>query len=160
MVSTHEFHARLVWSGGARGAIHDYKTYSREFVIEVAGKPPLRGSAAPAFHGDAALHNPEDLLVAALSSCHFLSYAAVCARAGVEVRAYEDAASGTMAFDHERKVMRFVEVVLHPKVTVARADDVERARALHEQAHHACFIANSVNFPVRNEPEIVTSQPS
>jgi organic hydroperoxide reductase OsmC/OhrA len=109
------------------------------------------------FRGDPALHNPEDLLVAALSSCHFLSYAALCARTGVTVVAYEDDASGTM--DRVDGVTRFTEVVLRPRVTVAAGSDADKARALHARAHALCFIASSVNFPVRNEPTIVFAGP-
>ena len=79
----HRFTCHLVWTGAERGGTADYEHYSREVRADVAGKPPLPLSAAPAFRGDPALHNPEDLLVAALSSCHFLSYAALCARSAV-----------------------------------------------------------------------------
>jgi organic hydroperoxide reductase OsmC/OhrA len=106
------------------------------------------------FRGDDTLHNPEDMLVAALSACHFLSYAALCARQGVVLVGYSDEASGTMAFDQERKVMAFTEVVLRPRCHLAAGSDEALARRLHERAHHECFIANSVNFPVRNEPVI------
>src|SRR6185312_2952134 len=112
--STHQFASRLRWTGAAAGAVRDYESYSRAYVVEMEGKPPLHGSAALPFRGDAAAHNPEDLLMAALSACHFLSYAALCARHGVVLVAYED-------------------------------------------AHHECFIANSVNFPVTNEPEILVA---
>jgi organic hydroperoxide reductase OsmC/OhrA len=152
--STHQFAARLRWSGAERGSVRDYESYSREYVVEIDGKPPLRGSAAAAFRGDAGVHNPEDLLVAALSACHFLSYAALCARNDVTLVAYEDAASGTMAFDRERKVMAFTGVTLRPRCVIAEGSDAEKAKALHARAHHECFIANSVNFPVENEPAI------
>ena len=155
--TTHRFASRLVWTGAEHGAVRDYDGYSREFRVEVAGKPPLRGSAATMFRGDGALHNPEDLLVAALSSCHFLSYAALCARAGIVLVDYEDSPTGTMTFDRARQVMAFTEVVLRPRCVVAAGTDAAKAEALHEQAHHACFIANSVNFPVRSEPTIVVS---
>ena len=154
MSSTHHFAAHLVWTGASNGPVRDYESYSREFQVEIDGKPALKGSAAPPFRGLSTLHNPEDLLVAALSSCHCLSYLALCARAGIVVEAYEDDASGTMAFDRAAKVMRFTEVVLRPKVRLASGADVDKARALHENAHHECFIANSVNFPVRNEPTL------
>lgn len=153
--STHHFASTLHWSGASHGAVRDYESYSREYVVEMDGKPPLRGSAATAFRGDGALHNPEDWLVAALSACHFLSYAALCARHGVVLVAYDDAATGTMAYDRERKVMAFTEVTLRPRCRVAPGTDADQARALHEQAHHQCFIASSVNFPVTNEPEIL-----
>jgi organic hydroperoxide reductase OsmC/OhrA len=153
-MSTHHFAVHLDWTGGEAGAARDYASYSREFRVKIAGKPDLIGSAAPPFRGQANLHNPEDLLVASLSACHCLSYLALCARAGIVVEAYEDEATGTMAFDRAAKVMRFTEVVLRPKVRLAAGADRSRARTLHDDAHHGCFIANSVNFPVRNEPII------
>ena len=156
----HHFASTLRWTGAARGPIRDYESYSREYVVEMEGKPPLRGSAATVFRGDGALHNPEEWLVAALSARHFLSYAALCARHGVVLLGYEDPAAGTMAYDRQRKVMAFTEVILRPRCRVAPGTDVEAARALHERAHHECFIANSVNFRVTNQPEIVADRPT
>ena len=115
-------------------------------------KPAFRGSADPTFRGDPALCNPEDLLVVALSSCHMLSYLAECALAGIAVVAYEDAAAGTMAMADGR--VRFTEVVLRPRVIVAAGADLARAEALHQNAHDVCFIASSVNFPVRHEATV------
>ncbi|AKU98845.1 OsmC/Ohr family protein [Labilithrix luteola] len=152
MSSTHRFAAHLEWTGAASGPVRDYEGYSREYRVDIEGKPSLRGSAAPPFRGSPELHNPEDLLVASLSACHCLSYLALCARAGIVVLSYEDDASGVMAFDRTAKVMKFSEVMLRPRVRIAAGADVDKARALHETAHHECFIANSVNFPVRNEP--------
>ena len=151
MAREHHFAARLVWTGAEHGPTRDYQSYSRDYRVEVEGKPPLIGSSDPAFRGDAAKHNPEDLLVAALSACHLLSYLALCAQAGIEVVAYEDQASGLMAIKERR--MRFVEVMLAPHVTIA-AGDLDQARALHEKAHETCFIANSVNFPVLAMPTV------
>ena len=152
----HRFECRLVWTGARHGGTTSYESYSREYRVDIPGKAAsIRGSAASAFRGDPNLANPEDLLVAALSACHFLSYVAYCARDGVNVISYEDDASGTM--QRVERVTKFTEVVLKPRVTVAPGADVEKARALHEKAHHACFIANSVNFPVRNEPEILVA---
>ena len=151
MAREHHFAARLIWTGAEQGPIRDYDSYSRDYRIEVQGKPPLEGSSDPAFRGDAGRHNPEDLLVMALSACHLLSYLALCARAGIEVVAYEDQASGRMAIKDRR--MRFVEVTLAPKVRIA-GGDLAKAEALHEEAHATCFIANSVNFPVLHMPTV------
>lgn len=150
----HAFACRLVWTGAAKGGTTSYAAYSREHTVDVAGKPTLTASAATDFRGDAKLHNPEDLLMAALSACHFLSYAALCARRGVNLVAYEDEATGTMK--SVDGVIRFTEVVLRPVATVATEDDavLERARALHEAANAECFIAQSVAFPVRHEPTV------
>ena len=152
----HRYDARLVWTGASQGPTKGYASYSREWEIAFAGKPVLRGSADPTFKGDAALHNPEELLVAALSSCHCLSYLALAALAGIQVTDYEDAATGTMA--ETGGAGHFTEVVLRPKVTIAAGLDVEKARALHDKAHEICFIAASVNFPVRCEPAIVVAE--
>ena len=153
-VRPHVYETRLRWTGPARGATTSYKSYSREYTIEADGKPALRASADPHFLGDRTLYNPEDLLVASLSACHMLSYLAECARAGIEVVAYEDDAHGEMTLIDG--AIRFREVVLHPKVVVADAARVDEANALHGRAHAVCFIANSVNFPVRNEPAVTT----
>jgi organic hydroperoxide reductase OsmC/OhrA len=152
MAKTHHFAARTVWTGAELGPTDTYEGYSREYTIEVEGKPRLSGSADAAFLGDSSLHNPEDLLVASLSGCHLLSYLACCARAGIAVVSYADDASGIMEIK-DRK-LRFSEVTLHPRVTIARGSDIDKARALHADAHDVCFIANSVNFPVRHEAKV------
>jgi organic hydroperoxide reductase OsmC/OhrA len=154
MVDRHSYAARLTWTGAAAGATLSYGGYSREYLAEIAGKPPLRGSADPIFRGDAGLLNPEELLVVALSSCHLLSYLALCARGGIAVVSYVDDARGTMALGGGRG--RFTEVVLRPHVAVTPTSSVEQAIALHDVAHDECYIAASVNFPVRHEPIVVT----
>ena len=153
----HHFPCRLVWTGAAKGTTSTYEGYSREYRVDFEGKPSLKGSAAAAFRGDPALHDPEDLLVAALTGCHCLSYLALCARGGVQVLAYEDEAQGKM--ERVEGVIRFTEVMLHPKVTIAPGSDAEKAKSLHERAHAICFIANSVNFPVKHSPTISVAAP-
>lgn len=155
MARTHDYAVHLTWIGGAQGPAQDYASYSRTYALAIEGKPTLEASADPLFRGDPSLHNPEDLLVGALAGCHMLTYLAHCVRAKIAVTAYEDAASGTMAL--EGGGGRFTEVVLRPRVTVAAGADVEKAMALHEKAHDDCFIAASVNFPVRHEAEVVVA---
>ncbi len=152
----HDYTVRTTWSGAAGGATRDYGGYSRALVVEIAGKAPLQASADPAFRGDAALHNPEDMLVAALSACHLLSYLALCALKGVAVVGYTDEAVGMMT--EEGFSGRFTEVTLRPAVTISADSDKAVAEALHEDAGKACFIANSVNFPVRHEPVVTVAQ--
>lgn len=155
--SYHVYAASLRWTGAAHGATTSYQAYSREYAIEIDGKPELQGSADAAFRGDASRYNPEDLLVAALSACHLLSYLAECALAGIAVVAYEDDARGEMTTIDG--VIRFREVVLRPKVAIADEARLAEARALHEKAHVGCFIANSVNFPVRHEAVVWAARP-
>jgi organic hydroperoxide reductase OsmC/OhrA len=151
----HHYRATLIWTGAAQGATTSYESYSREYRMEIPGKPPLTGSSDPTYRGDPALWNPEDMLMAALSSCHALSYLALCARVRLPVTAYRDEATGLM--DKQDGKIRFTEVVLHPHVMIAAGADVAKALSLHRKAHELCFIANSVNFPVRNEPQVVVA---
>ncbi|MFC7341491.1 OsmC family protein [Saccharopolyspora griseoalba] len=154
MASEHSYEVTVTWTGNTGGGTVAYRDYSREHLVEVEGKPALRASADPAFLGDAALHNPEDLLVAALSECHMLWYLGLCANSGVVVTAYRDEARGTMA-EVAATGGHFTEVVLRPTVTVAEAGMLAKAEELHARAHSRCYIANSVNFPVRHEPEVL-----
>jgi len=121
--------------------------------VRAAGLPVIAGSADRAFRGDADRWNPELLLVGALAECHMLSYLHVCAVNGVVVTAYRDRAGGTMEETGDGGG-HFTEVVLRPVVEVAAAGMAEKARSLHEEAHRLCFIANSVNFPVRHEATV------
>lgn len=152
-MSTHAYNATITWTGAAQGPTLSYASYTREFRAEIAGKVALMGSADPGFKGDPALHNPEDLLLISLSSCHMLTYLAQAALKKLVVVAYEDSASGTMVVDKGHG--QFTEVVLRPVVTIAKGSDAAAALALHENAHDGCFIARSVNFPVRHEPKII-----
>ncbi|MGI9303204.1 MAG: OsmC family protein [Gammaproteobacteria bacterium] len=152
MATTHDYKAKVEWSGAAAGPTADYQSYSREYTVHIDGKPSIKGSADPAFKGDPALHNPEDMLVVSLSACHMLSYLALCAMAGIAVESYEDDAQGTM--EASGGGGHFTEVVLHPKVVLAAGADQDKAMALHEKAHKVCFVAASVNFPVRHEVSI------
>lgn len=156
MTDLHHYALALSWLGNRGDGTARYDGYDRRFRIDIDGKPTLIGSADPHFRGDAALHNPEEWLLAALSGCHMLAYLALCARARVIVVGYGDAAIGTMATDAGGGG-RFSEVVLRPRVTVARAQDRERARALHDRAHALCFIANSCAFPVRHESSVAVA---
>nr|WP_297524934.1 OsmC family protein [uncultured Roseateles sp.] len=149
----HKYPVTVTWTGNAGTGTSGYKAYRRDHAIESAGKPPIPGSSDPTFLGDKTRWNPEDLLVASTSACHKLWYLHLCAEAGIAVLAYVDEAEGTMV---EGEKGRFTQIVLRPRVTVRAGDDVELAQRLHHQAHEQCFIANSLNFPVRCEASIRT----
>ncbi|SDK71301.1 Organic hydroperoxide reductase OsmC/OhrA [Actinopolyspora mzabensis] len=153
MSERHDYETVVRWTGNRGSGTEQYDSYGREHLVEVAGKASLRGSADPAFLGDPELLNPEELLVASLAQCHMLWYLGICASSGVVVTEYLDAARGTMT-EERGGGGRFTEVVLRPVVTVRSESMRDRAAKLHEQAHRKCFIANSVNFPVRHEPGI------
>ncbi|MCB9163803.1 MAG: OsmC family protein [Flavobacteriales bacterium] len=153
MEHKHHYSLEVVWTGNRGTGTDHYRSYGRDHVIRIEGKPDLLGSADPTFRGDRNHHNPEDLLVAALSACHLMSYLHVCAVNGVVVTSYVDKATGTMETFPDGSG-RFLEVVLHPDVVVASEEMIAKAVALHHKAHELCFIANSVNFPVRCLPVI------
>lgn len=152
----HEYRSTLQWDGNLGDGTATYAGYGRQYRVLIDGKPPIEGSANAMFRGDATRHDPEDLFLAAISSCHLLSYLALCARNGVNVVAYEDHASGTLTF--EGGGGRFTEVMLRPQVTIAGGDP-SIAHELHHTAHEQCFIANSCSVPIRNEPVIRVQDP-
>jgi organic hydroperoxide reductase OsmC/OhrA len=155
--NAHDYKARLVWDGNLGDGTSTYTGYGRKYRVQFAGKPDLPGSADPIFRGDANVYNPEDLFVASLSSCHLLSYLALCARSKINVVAYEDDASGTMVMRPDGGG-KFESVTLRPSVTIAAGSDEKRAMELHETAHDMCFIAASVSIPVQHEPVIKVAQ--
>jgi organic hydroperoxide reductase OsmC/OhrA len=150
-VKTHRYETSVAWAAGGEGT-KSYRSYSRNFTIAAQGKGDIAGSSDPAFRGDATRYNPEELLVASLSSCHMLWYLHLCSVSGITVLDYQDNATGTMEAGDSSG--QFVKAELRPKITIARGGDSARARALHEEAHRLCFIARSVNFPVDVEAEI------
>jgi organic hydroperoxide reductase OsmC/OhrA len=152
----HRYELTVTWTGNRGDGTAAYRAYGREHEVTAEGAPPIHGSSDPAFRGDASRWNPEQLLVAALSQCHLLSYLHLCADAGVVVIAYEDHADGVMEETPDGGG-RFTEVTLRPVVTVSEESMADAARDLHDRAHQRCYIASSVNFPVRHEPEIRVS---
>lgn len=146
----HAYAVRTQWDSAA--GTESYRSYSRIHTATAAGPGELTVSADRTFHGDREHWNPELLLVSALSSCHMLSFLAEAARAGVTVLSYTDEATGTMRTRPEGSG-EFEEVTLRPRVRCAEPTDPEVLEDLHRRAHEVCFIARSVNFPVRVHPD-------
>ncbi|KNH04347.1 OsmC/Ohr family protein [Candidatus Burkholderia brachyanthoides] len=143
----HTYELTVAWTGDLGSDTSAYDAYSCDHLVRVGNKTAIEASS------DAARHNPEDLFVASLSSCHMLWYLHLCATNGIVVTGYIDDAIGTMQ-EEAKGDGRFVDVLLRPRVSIGAGGDVELAKRLHEEAHRFCFIANSVNFPVRCEPSI------
>jgi len=152
MKKLHNYKLSLRWKGNLGEGTLTYRSYQRLYTVQIEGKPDLEGSSDPYFRGDNSKHNPEDMLVASLSACHMMSYLHVCAVGGVVVVDYIDNATGLMETTSDGSG-RFLEVTLNPIVTVADADMITKANAYHAKANQLCFIANSVNFPVKHVPE-------
>lgn len=153
-MGTHKYALRATWTGNRGSGTSGYRDYDRSVTLSIEGKDDLAASSDKPFRGDPTRWNPEDLLLAALSECHLLSYLHACVQAGVVVLSYDDDATGTMVEDG-RGGGAFTEVALRPTVVVAEARMRDAALAAHTQAREWCFIANSVNFPVRHEPTIL-----
>lgn len=149
----HSYEVAVRWQGNRGTGTSGYRAYGREHSVTSGTKPELAGSADPSFFGDRERWNPEELLLAALSQCHMLSYLHAAAMNGVIVTAYEDVAVGSMEQTHDGGG-HFVSATLRPVVTIS-AGSVELAESLHVDANRMCFIASSVNFPVHHEPKIV-----
>ena len=152
----HAYDVTVTWTGNLGDGTSHYRAYRRHHTVTTSGRPDLLGSADPTFHGDRERWNPEQLLLAALAQCHMLSYLHVCVNEGVVVTGYTDTATGSMTTDPDGSG-RFTEAVLHPRVTVVEPSMVEAATRAHHRAHELCFIANSVSFPVRHDPEVVVA---
>lgn len=152
----HHYEVVLVWTGNRGTGTSDYKAYGRDHILSATGKHDIAGSSDRPFRGDIDRWNPEEMLLAALSQCHLLSYLHVAAAAGVVVIDYRDAAVGTME-QTANGGGHFTSATLRPVVTVAVPEMADRALALHRDAAEKCFIASSVNFPVGHEPQIVVA---
>ena len=147
MTGTHAYQATVRWTGNTGSGTSGYKAYARTHEIAAGDKPPIAGSADPAFRGDADRWNPEDMLVGSIAACHMLWFLHLACRAGYIVERYVDEAVGVL----DKTWMS--RVTLRPAVTFSgKKPSAEEHRALHEQAHEKCFIANSVKTDVRVEP--------
>jgi organic hydroperoxide reductase OsmC/OhrA len=144
-MTVHRYTTTLSWEGSTSGG---YRDYSRAHTA--AG---LALSADPAFRGDPELLNPEQLVVAAASSCQLLSFLAVAARHGVDVLAYDDRAEAEM--DARQSPVRINVIRLHPTIRVAEGTDHAKVLHLVEVAHQDCFIANSLNSEITIDATVV-----
>ena len=154
MNKEHHYALSIEWTGNSGTGTSDYRAYTRNHTISSDGKPDLLASSDPSFRGDKTRYNPEEMLVAALSSCHMLSYLHVCVLNGVVVLEYKDNATGTMKENPDGSG-QLTEVTLRPIVKVKDASMIEKANQLHKRASELCFIARSVNFPVHHSPTTV-----
>jgi organic hydroperoxide reductase OsmC/OhrA len=147
----HFYQSTVAWTGNKGTGTNNYRSYERGHTISIEGKPDILCSSDAAFRGEKNKHNPEDLMVAALSGCHMLWYLHLCADNGIIVTHYSDNATGTMDENADGSG-QFSEVTLRPEVIVKESSMIEKANALHHDAHQMCFIARSVNFTVNHQP--------
>lgn len=147
MAREHDYTARVVWTGNRGTGTAEYRGYDRTWNVETPGKPVIKCSNDPLLGGDPGLHNPEDMLIAALSACHMLWFLHLASAAGIVVTGYEDDPLAVGETD-AHGASRFLRATLRPRITLASGSDPVSADALHARVHDYCFVARSVNFPV------------
>jgi organic hydroperoxide reductase OsmC/OhrA len=151
----HRYHITTRWTGNLGLGTSAYTAYTRDHEISAPGKSaPIAGSSDPAFRGDAARYNPENLLVGALSACHMLWVLHLCADAGIVIVDYRDTSEGVMV-EHPDGSGEFRRVVLRPRMKITDAARVSEAVEIHYRTHEVCALARSVNFEVACEPDVV-----
>ena len=154
MSDIHTFETFLTWPADAAQKLPPDPAFSRDGVLAATGKPDIPGSSPAVFGGDATRYSPEELMMLSLSECHMLTYLAIAAKKRLGILKYQDRVTGSLGVGPSGKT-QMIEVLLRPRVTVTKGTNLEDVRVMHEKAHANCFIANSVNFTVRNEPEVV-----
>ena len=146
-MSKNEYSVKVKWTGNRGAGTQSYKSYDRTWDLCTPQKPVVHCSNEPLLGGDPTLYNPEDMLIAGLSSCHMLWFLHLASDAGVSVLSYEDqplALGETLSSG----ASRFLECTLRPRIAVAKGVNLHVANQLHSKVHDYCFIARSVNFPV------------
>jgi organic hydroperoxide reductase OsmC/OhrA len=144
----HTYPLSVTWSGNTLDP-----DYSRDALAQSPSKPGIPVSSAPEFKGSTAHWNPEDMLGAALATCHMLTFLALCSKARVEVLHFEDHAEAIL--DTVDKVTRITEVHLRPVIRVPRGTSAAKVVELYHKAHKYCFVANSVTCKAVMEPRVV-----
>jgi len=153
----HLFKLTTKWFSQLGESTLNARSYSRNHSIEIEGRAEiLKISAAKAFKGDDTLHNPEDLLLSAVSSCHMMSYFYVCSQNDVEVLCYIDHAKAFLEVDKNGKG-QIIKVELFPEIIVSKPEMIQTAETLHKKASDLCFIANSCAFPISYQ-SIISSE--
>lgn len=153
----HKYSIDLTWQGNQGTGTSGYRDYDRDYAIEVGGKPVLAGSSDPAFRGDPGKHNPEDMFVASVASCHMLWYLHLASTNGIVVTDYKDKAEGEMAMNSDGSG-QFTHVTLNPVVTITDPSKAELAEKIHGDVGAMCFIARSVNVPIHHKATIIIAE--
>lgn len=152
-MTLHTYGTNIVWQGSTAGG---YRAYSREHTATASPADALLGlSADPHFRGDPTALNPEQLVVMAASSCQLLSFLAVVALRGIDVRSYDDDAQAWM--DDSLSPATLTRILLRPVITVAQGTDLTDVLDAAKEAHAGCYIANSLRTAVQLAPTVVSA---
>jgi organic hydroperoxide reductase OsmC/OhrA len=149
----HAYTSNITWTGNQGTGTSGYKAYARTWDIAVKGKEPIHCSNDPLLGGDPGKMNPEDLLLS-------LSLPVTCCGTYIwpqmpALRSWNIRTRRWQRVKYLKGAGRFISATLRPKITVLPGTDLDAATAIHQQIHHVCFIARSVNFPVSYQPEFI-----
>jgi organic hydroperoxide reductase OsmC/OhrA len=147
----HAYQTNLTWTGNQGLGTEKYNAYKREYTIKILNKVDILGSSDPAFLGDKTKHNPEELFVTSISSCHMLWFLHLASTKGIVVINYTDTATGVM-IEKEDGSGYFESVTLNPFVVITDPARIDETNELHQISNKYCFIANSLNFKVKHNP--------
>ena len=151
MNTQHHYKVAIKWTGNQGTGTSNYKQFERSYKIQIENKADIHGSSDPEFRGDRTKHNPEELLLASVSSCHMLWYLHLCSEAKIIVTDYIDNATATLE-ETESGSGKFTSITLQPTITLTEQSMVEEATELHKKANEFCFVSNSLNFKVDHQP--------
>ena len=153
MNTQHNYKLGVKWTGNQGTETYNHKDFERSYTIQIENKADIFGSSDPEFRGDKTKHNPEELLLASVSSCHMLWYLYLCYEAQIMVTNYVDNATAILE-ETENGNGKFSSITLNPIITVTEESMVEQAIELHKKANEFCFVANSLNLKVDHQPVI------
>lgn len=151
MNTEHHYKVALKWTGNQGTGTSNYKEYERAYKIQIDNKVEILGSSDPEFRGDRTKHNPEELLLASVSSCHMLWYLHFCSEAKIIVTDYVDNATAILE-ETESGNGKFTSILLQPTITITEESMREQGTELHKKANEFCFVANSLNIAVDHKP--------
>ncbi|ASC89146.1 OsmC family protein [Alcaligenes faecalis] len=149
-MKTHHYELLISWTGNTGSGTRTLRSYSRNHDVMAVGLQAIAASSDPAFRGDPARWNPEQLFLASIAQCHMLWYLGIAAEAGIVVTAYEDHPVGIM-IEEANGAGQFESVTLRPLVTITPDSDVALSKSLHDRVGEYCFIARSINTSIHHE---------
>ena len=154
MNKEHHYKITTTWTGNSGEGTSNYRSYERSLTISINNKADILATSDTAFNSDKTKHNPEELFLASIASCHMLWYLHLCSENGIVIIDYVDNATGTM-IETSDGGGHFTEVILFPTVTVSHETMIKPALELHQKANKRCYIANSCNFPILHKPVVI-----
>lgn len=146
-----EHSVTIAWHLAPKAAF-DYEHFDRSHEWTFAGGEVVQASSSPEYHGAHTKVNPDDAVVAAVSSCHMLTFLSIAAKQRLRVLSYVDRPLGIVEKNAEQR-MAITRITLRPRVVFEQDVDDDAMRKLHDSAHRNCFVSNSLRSEVRIEPQ-------